>query len=302
MGGGKLKLESLVGRLLGQGEGEVEEWELRELCLRGRELLLAEAALVHVPAPVTIAGDIHGQFSDLLRMLGSQGLPPSTRWLFLGDYVDRGPNSVEVISLLLGLKLLYPDQIFLLRGNHEAAAVNRNYGFLQECRERFSIVVYKLFGDVFNYLPVAAVAAGRIFCCHGGLSEKLLSWEQIRRLERPTEVPDKGLLCDLLWSDPDAESRPGFNNGARGVGCVFGPGALEAFCQRMDVDLLARAHQVVQNGYEFYDPNRRCVTIFSAPNYCGDFDNAGAVMNVDAELRCSFAVFAPIPARIPKRG
>ena len=297
---GGLDVERLVERLLrGEGGGARAEWlreeELAELCFRSRELLMSESALVEVPAPLVVAGDVHGQYTDLLRLFAAHGVPPTTRWLFLGDYVDRGPNSIEVISLLLGLKLRHPQRIFLLRGNHETSAVNKAYGFLAECRQRFSLQLYKLFSDVFNCLPVAALAGGgRILAMHGGISEKLRSWDQIRRLERPSEVPDKGLLCDLLWSDPDPEARPGFHAGARGVGSVFGPEALEAFCARMDLDLVARAHQVVQNGYEFYGPNLRCVTIFSAPNYCGDFDNAAAVMLVGADLRCTFSTFKPV--------
>jgi len=179
----------------------------------------------------------------------------------------------------------------LLRGNHECASINRIYGFYDECKRRYNIKLWKTFTDCFNCLPVAAIVDEKIFCCHGGLSPDLQSMEQIRRIMRPTDVPDQGLLCDLLWSDPDKDTM-GWGENDRGVSFTFGAEVVAKFLHKHDFDLICRAHQVVEDGYEFF-AKRQLVTLFSAPNYCGEFDNAGAMMSVDETLMCSFQILKP---------
>jgi len=159
--------------------------------------------LLELEAPLKICGDVHGQYTDLLRLFEYGGFPPEANYLFLGDYVDRGKQSLEVICLLLCYKILYPTNFFLLRGNHEAAGINRIYGFYDECKRRYSIKLWKVFSDVFNCLPVSALVDEKILCMHGGLSPEISSLQQIADLSRPSDVPDVGLMCDLLWSDPD---------------------------------------------------------------------------------------------------
>lgn len=205
---------------------------MRGLCLKSREIFLQQPILLELEAPLKIcgkcnsivqvaklhklkygyhslrspfAGDIHGQYTDLLRLFEYGGFPPEANYLFLGDYVDRGKQSLETICLLLAYKIKYPENFFLLRGNHECASINRIYGFYDECKRRFNIKLWKTFTDCFNCLPIAAIIDEKIFCCHGGLSPDLQGMEQIRRIMRPTDVPDTGLLCDLLWSDPDKD-------------------------------------------------------------------------------------------------
>ena len=193
--------------------------------------------------------------------------------------------------MLLAYKVLYPENFFLLRGNHECASINRIYGFYDECKRRFNIKMWKKFQDVFNVLPFAAVVDEKIFCIHAGLSPDLNSPEQIKRIMRPTDVPDSGLLCDLLWSDPEADIS-GWAENDRGVSYTFGEDVVSKFLQKHDYDLIVRAHQVVEDGYEFF-ADRQLVTIFTAPNYCGEFDNAGAIMSVDESLMCSFRILKP---------
>uniref|UniRef100_A0A7S3E5I7 Serine/threonine-protein phosphatase n=1 Tax=Rhodosorus marinus TaxID=101924 RepID=A0A7S3E5I7_9RHOD len=291
--------------------------ELNYLCKEGIETLMSEPTLVsstHVrwpftlqrltksrsspvfeqlelEAPIKVCGDIHGQYLDLLRLFEYGGQPPDCKYLFLGDYVDRGKHSIETICLLLAFKIRYPDKFFILRGNHECASINRIYGFFDECRRRYNAKTWKTFCDVFNSMPIAAIIDDRIFCTHGGLSPELTSMEQIKRIPRPTDVPDQGLLCDLLWSDPEGEIR-GWGENDRGVSFTFGEDIVGKFLARFDFDLIARAHQVVEDGYEFFS-GRRLVTIFSAPNYCGEFDNAGAMMSINEDLLCSFQVLKP---------
>ncbi|XP_030543876.1 serine/threonine-protein phosphatase PP1-like [Rhodamnia argentea] len=267
------------------------EPEIRRLCTVAKQVFLAQPNLLELEAPINICGDIHGQYPDLLRLFESGGFPPDANYLFLGDYVDRGKQSIETICLLLAYKIKFPDNFFLLRGNHECASINRIYGFYDECKRRFSVRLWKIFTDCFNCLPVAAVIDDKIICMHGGLSPELENLDQIRGLERPTDVPDQGLLCDLLWSDPDRDIK-GWGENDRGVSYIFGADKVEEFLKKHDLDLICRAHQVAEDGYEFF-ADRQLVTIFSAPNYCGEFDNAGALMNVDASLLCSFQIVKP---------
>ncbi len=234
---------------------------------------------------------MHGQYYDLLRLFEYGGFPPDANYLFLGDYVDRGKQSLETVCLLLAYKIKYPENFFLLRGNHECASINRIYGFYDECKRRYNIKLWKTFTDCFNCLPIASLIDEKILCMHGGLSPELSSLEQVKRIMRPTDVPDTGLLCDLLWSDPEKDVQ-GWGENDRGVSFTFGPEIVGGFNKKHDIDLICRAHQVVEDGYEFF-AKRQLVTLFSAPNYCGEFDNAGAMMSVDDTLMCSFQILKP---------
>lgn len=167
---------------------------------------------------------------------------------------------------------------------------------LLQGKRRHSVKLWKTFTDCFNCLPVAATIEGKIFCCHGGLSPELENIDSINKLPRPTDVPSKGLLCDLLWSDPGKDTKLWGSND-RGVSFTFGDDVVTSFLQQHDFDLICRAHQVVQDGYEFF-ARRQLVTIFSAPNYCGEFDNAGAMLSVKEDLLCQFHVIKPIKKQI----
>ncbi|RXI01625.1 hypothetical protein DVH24_014974 [Malus domestica] len=277
---------------------QLTESEIRQLCITAKEVFLRQPNLLELEAPINVCGDIHGQYPDLLRLFEYGGFPPDANYVFLGDYVDRGKQSIETICLLLAYKVKFPDNFFLLRGNHECASINRIYGFYDECKRRFSVRLWKLFTDCFNCLPVAAVIDDKIFCMHGGLSPELNSLEQLRAIERPVDVPDQGLLCDLLWSDPDRDIK-GWGENDRGVSYTFGADKVAEFLMKHDMDLICRAHQVVEDGYEFF-AERQLVTIFSAPNYCGEFNNAGALMSVDASLLCSFQIVKPWRGKAPQ--
>lgn len=266
--------------------------EIMAVCTAAREVFLSQPALIELQAPVKIVGDIHGQYTDLIRMFEMCGFPPHSNYLFLGDYVDRGKQSLETILLLMCYKLKFPENFFLLRGNHECANVTRVYGFYDECKRRCNIKVWRTFIDTFNTLPIAAIVAGKIFCVHGGLSPSLSHMDDIRSIARPTDVPDYGLLNDLLWSDP-ADMEQDWEANERGVSYCFGKKVIQDFLNRHDFDLVCRAHMVVEDGYEFFN-DRILVTVFSAPNYCGEFDNWGAVMSVSAELLCSFELLKPL--------
>lgn len=276
MGMGALKsidLDDMISRLLDAGYSTkvtktvcLKNAEITAICGAARELFLSQPALLELSAPVKIVGDVHGQYTDLIRLFEMCGFPPASNYLFLGDYVDRGKQSLETILLLLCYKLKYPENFFLLRGNHECANVTRVYGFYDECKRRCNIKVWKTFIDTFNCLPIASIVAGKIFCVHGGLSPSLSHMDDIRGIARPTDVPDYGLLNDLLWSDP-ADMEEDWEPNERGVSYCFGKQVIMNFLQRHDFDLVCRAHMVVEDGYEFYQ-DRILVTVFSAPNVC----------------------------------
>ncbi|GHJ90338.1 hypothetical protein NliqN6_6740 [Naganishia liquefaciens] len=256
--------------------------------MAAREVLMSQPSLVELEAPVKICGDIHGQFYDLLRLFEYGGFPPEANYLFLGDYVDRGKHNIETAVLMLAYKIKYPENFFILRGNHECAGVNSRYGFSDECKRRYDLKLWKTFCDVFNCLPPVGLVSDKIICMHGGLSPEITSLETIRRIVRPTEIPDGGLLCDILWSDPDRDV-VGWAESGRGAGYSFGADVITKFCSKFDIDLIARAHQVVQDGYEFF-AKRQLVTLFSAPNYTYGQDNAAGIMTVDENLLCSFQI------------
>ncbi|XP_056634537.1 serine/threonine-protein phosphatase PP1-gamma catalytic subunit B-like [Diorhabda sublineata] len=268
----------------------ISESDIKGLCFTAMNIFLKQPMLLELEAPIKVCGDIHGQFIDLLTLFGFGGFPPDSNYLFLGDYVDRGKQSIEVICLLLAYKIKYPENFFLLRGNHETSAVCKIYGFFDECKRRYNTKIFKLFTDVFNTLPVAAIIDDKIFCCHGGLSPDLLHIGQIRNIQRPVDIPIQGLLCDLLWSDPSPEM--GWTANDRGVSFSFGADVITKFLRKHDFDLIVRGHQVVEDGYEFF-AQRKLITIFSAPNYCGSFDNAGALMSINEDLLCSFQILEP---------
>jgi len=274
---------------------QVSEGQLKALCTAVRDVFLGQSALLELEAPIKICGDVHGQYHDLLRIFEYGGFPPESNYVFLGDYVDRGKQSLEVVTLMFAYRVKYAENFFMLRGNHECASITRIYGFYDECKRRYNIKLWKQFCDVFNCFPVCGLIDEKIICMHGGLSPELTNMDQVRRLVRPTDVPDTGLICDLLWADPDKDIA-GWAENDRGVSFIFGPDVVASFLQRQDMDLVVRAHQVVEDGYEFF-ARRQLITIFSAPNYCGEFDNAGAMMTIDETLMCSFKVLKPVKGK-----
>ena len=201
---------------------------IKELIDKAKEIYIKEENVQTVHAPVTICGDIHGQFYDLLELFDIGGRCPDTNYLFMGDYVDRGYQSIETLCLLLCLKIRYPTRIFLTRGNHESTEITQLYGFYDECLQKYGNAnVWKSFTELFNLLPLAAIVDSKIFCLHGGLSPEIKNIDQIRELDRKKDVPNTGPMCDLLWSDP--EERTGWGVSPRGAGYIFGADVSKKF-------------------------------------------------------------------------
>ncbi|KAK2956864.1 putative Serine/threonine-protein phosphatase [Blattamonas nauphoetae] len=262
-----------------------------------------------------ICGDIHGQYQDLLHLFRRFGFPDTHNYLFLGDYVDRGTQSIPTICLLFAYKVKFPENFFLIRGNHECPSMNAIFGFLAECCQFYSKDLWEAFNDCFDYLPIAAVIEEKILCVHGGISATTNSLETIRDIARPCTENSSQLVRDILWNDPspnlptetglqnvtnisgDVEKylmdvpQPDFTqNFHRGSSFYFSEHALAKFLSSNDLELLVRGHQTVMRGYSVTS-GRKCVTVFSAPNYCGNTLNKGGVMFINAEMHCSFKTF-----------
>lgn len=266
-------------------------WYSLEQLLNGvKDVLQAEQNVAQVRSPVTICGDIHGQFYDLLELFKICGEPPNTNFQFMGDYVDRGINSVECFTYVLALKLRYPERITLLRGNHESNEINKIYGFYDECFKKYGNErVWKKFTEIFTSQPLSAVVDTKIFCLHGGLSPALHKLDDIKALNRLVDVPHEGGMCDLLWSDPD-DAKRGFSPSPRAAGYQFGSDITDNFLHQNGLNMIARAHQLVMDGYSRHH-NKKVVTIFSAPNYCYRCGNQAAICEVDDQQNMSYTLY-----------
>uniref|UniRef100_A0A1I7TX39 Serine/threonine-protein phosphatase n=1 Tax=Caenorhabditis tropicalis TaxID=1561998 RepID=A0A1I7TX39_9PELO len=247
-------------------------------------IFMDESNLCEAEAPIKVVGDIHAQYQDLNRLFDLIGRVPEEKLMFLGDYVDRGPQGIEVLMLLFCLKIRYRDRIYLLRGNHETPSVNKIYGFYVECQIKYGVGLWWDFQSCFNRMPMAGLISKKVLCMHGGLSPELVSLDTIRNIARPCEPLDRGLLIDLLWSDPTN----------KGISYMFGRGVVDQACKSLEIDLIIRAHQVVQDGYEMM-AGRRLITVFSVPNYCAQFTNAAAVVCLNGNLEISFQQMLPPP-------
>jgi serine/threonine-protein phosphatase PP1 catalytic subunit len=253
-------------------------------------VLLSEPTLLDITGPVNICGDIHGQFSDLVQVFQAGGFGPSIKYLFLGDYVDRGEQGVEVVCLLLAMKIRFPTNVFMLRGNHESPEMTECFGFTDECTQKLSADILPVFFEVFDCLPIAALVNGRIFCVHGGLSPALTSLSQIAEISRPVLIPEEGLLADLLWSDPSMDTVEWGPN-PRGETFTWGVKVATEFMLENDIDIIIRAHQVAMSGYEFpFGCEHGVITVFTAPAYANAYDNQGAFVQVTEDGEVSFTV------------
>ncbi|KAG0671765.1 putative serine/threonine protein phosphatase [Maudiozyma exigua] len=292
------------------------EVTIRALCFKFKELLIRESNVIHIQTPVTVVGDMHGQFHDLLEMFSIGGRVPDTNYLFLGDYVDRGLYSIETIMLLIVLKLRYPNRIHLLRGNHESRQITQSYGFYTECLNKYggNTNVWTYLTDSFDYLVLCCIIDNELFCVHGGLSPNVQTIDQIKIIDRLREIPHDGAMADLVWSDPEENDSMSLENGIdpnkpdeffkttsnhfqvspRGAGYTFGRSVVEKFLECNKMTRIYRAHQLCNEGYQVYFDGL-VTTVWSAPNYCYRCGNKASILELYSTNKFYFNVFEEAP-------
>ncbi|KAJ3450171.1 serine/threonine-protein phosphatase pp2a-related [Anaeramoeba flamelloides] len=257
--------------------------ELIQLCERAKLLFVKEPNMLKIDPPVVVCGDIHGQFPDLLSVFQFHGSCKDQKYLFLGDYVDRGKYSIECISFLLALKVRHPNNIYLLRGNHECRSISKAQGFRKECRRKYPKTnIWEIFVDLFDYLPLCATIGDSFFAVHGGLSPDIQKIETIQSIDRFREPPIAGPMADLLWSDPD--DRIGFAPNVRGAGWTFGKDITSHFLQTNNLSMVIRAHQMVMQGFR-QSHSQLLITIFTAPHCSVLLKNLASVLTIDKNLK-----------------
>jgi len=269
-------------------EGKIALEAAKIILSTATEIFRKEPTLLEVEAPVTVCGDVHGQYYDLIKLLEVGGNPKDTRYLFLGDYVDRGSFSIEVVLLLYSYKIAYPETFFMIRGNHECRHLTEYFTFKEECKHKYNLEIYELCMLSFDSLPLGGIMNGQFLCIHGGISPEIRTLDDIRNIERFKEPPQSGPMCDLLWADPmenfSSEVRDTFEfNEVRGCSYVFSHRAACAFLERNGLLSIIRAHEAQDAGYKMHTKNQATgfpsvITLFSAPNYLDAYNNKGAVL------------------------
>lgn len=289
------RIKALIGRLtdsqlLKGRAAQMAETDISNMCILLNEVLLEEPSCLslNLDAKLFVVGDTHGHYTHLLQAMNELGHPPSANYLFLGNYVNRGDKSMETIVLLFAYKLLYPKSFHLLRGNHECDQLGRMYGFYAECTKRFSVHLWNIIIDTFNYLPFAALIENTFFCSHSGISPSLLytGCTDPRSLQeylsvwipRPTATETNLLATHLMWSAPSVGVEKWEANPA-GLGYLFGPSIVDEFCGRFRILQLVRSNEMLPEGYEFFAQNK-LITIFSVPDYLGIYKNSGAIIQL----------------------
>jgi serine/threonine-protein phosphatase 2B catalytic subunit len=254
--------------------------------------------LLKLSDPITVVGDIHGQYWDLMKLFEVGGPPGELQYIFLGDYVDRGSFSVEVVATLFALKICHPKRVRMLRGNHESRQMTSFFNFREECEYKYDINVYDAIMDSFDTLPLAATINGKFLCVHAGLSPELPNLKAINGVNRFQEPPREGLLCDLIWSDPletpegQQEKKgkkgapPFIPNEVRGCSYFYTFEGAAKFLQKNSLLSVIRAHEAQLEGYKMHKTNAATgfpsvITIFSAPNYCDCYNNKAAILKFD---------------------
>jgi diadenosine tetraphosphatase ApaH/serine/threonine PP2A family protein phosphatase len=256
-------------------------------------VLDSEPNVLLLASPITICGDTHGQLFDVIRLFELLGEPPSCRYLFLGDYVDRGRWSVELISLLLCYKVKYPRDFFLLRGNHETRAANHDYGFVDEIQKKFGdTLLWTEFNRAFDYLPFAAIVDARIFCIHAGLHPQLRSLSQLTEIERRGEPGLPSILSGLLWSDPD-EATADWRRSIRRTGWLFNERHVATFLDQNELQVIVRSHEMVPGHKTMF--GGRLITIWAAPKYCAYPEAVGAALRVAPGVQDAFFQYDAMP-------
>lgn len=292
-------------------EGRLTEEQVIRIVSRALEIWTAEPNMLRVDVPAVICGDIHGQFFDLCKLFEvSGGSPKDVRYVFMGDYVDRGYYSIECFLYLAACKVNWPQQVWMLRGNHECRHLTSHFTFKGEVEYKYSKKVYDLCGEAFDALPLVAIVNNQLFCVHGGISPELKSLSDLEKINRFRETPNSGLMCDLLWTDPhtDYENDRGTfsHNSSRGCSFRYSFKAVIDFLKRNNLLAVVRGHEAQDTGYRLYRKWEETdfpsvITIFSAPNYAGVYNNQAAVLKYDGStINIRQFNSIPHPFQLPK--
>lgn len=289
-------IEELIERF--RNQKKIHKKYAYRILLEVKKIFEKQPSLVEITIPenckFTVCGDIHGQFYDLLNIFDLNDQPsPENPYLFNGDFVDRGSFSCEVIFTLFSFKLLYPDYFFMSRGNHESIYMNQMYGFEGEVKSKYTSDMADLFTEVYNWLPLCHLINKKVLVMHGGLFQRDdVKLEELRTIDRNRQPGEEGLMCELLWSDP--QPQPGRSPSKRGVGVHFGPDVTEEFCKNNDLEYIIRSHEVKPEGYEVVHDGK-CITVFSAPNYCDQTGNKGAFITMGSDVKPTFTSYEAVP-------
>ena len=262
---------------------QLPENKIVNLLFKLMEILIQENSLLELTSPINICGDIHGQLYDLFKLFEKSDLPNNNnKFIFLGDYVDRGNFSILTFCYLALLKIKFPNKIYFLRGNHESRQVNQMYGFYTEILTIYGHTgLFNLFNECFDYLPMAAIIDKNVFCVHGGISPSIQTIEKINFLNRFEDLPNEGPFCDLAWSDPEI-NEINWKKNSRGAGYSFGLNQVNEFLHYNNLNLITRSHQLVQEGFQYFF-NQKLITIWSAPNYMYRYNNKATFMKYSKE-------------------
>lgn len=259
----------------------LDESEISDICNKVTDIMILEPNIRRVSSDAIVVGDIHGQFTDLLHIFEINGNPETINYIFLGDFVDRGENSLECILYLFICKILYPENVTLLRGNHEQKIINKVYGFYDEVVSKYnSSTVWNMVNTVFNHLNIGCIIDGKYLCVHGGISPRI-SINKLERVDRFEKITEASIINDVLWSDPF--SKPGSAPNPRGNGFLFGEDILKQFLIFNNLEMIIRSHQLSIEGFR-WDFDGHCLTIWSAPDYMGKCSNPASVLLIEKEI------------------
>ena len=291
-------------------EGYLNIEDVLEIIEIFHNLIKKENNIVKIQDPVVVVGDIHGQFYDLLKILDKGGDPMKSKYIFLGDYVDRGAFSIECVLLLMAIKINYPSTVYMLRGNHECRQMTSFFNFKQECEVKYNLNIYERVMEAFDALPLACIINEKFLAVHGGLSPQIKLLSDLNKFNRFVEPPKDGPLCDLLWSDPvdkdnEALGVEWITNKTRGCSFVFGAKAASPFLNKNNIITIVRGHEAQLEGFKMSKWNSSgefpsVITVFSAPNYCDVYNNKGAFIRfVNNTINIQQYNYSPHPFILP---
>ena len=284
------KIDDLINKVYKGDLLSKEEFD--KAFLKAKDILSKRENIAMIKTPMIICGCINAHFEELKDIFEICGSISEKKYLFLGDYVGRGWNGLSTFILLILYLIRYPNNITLLRGNHDSRTFSQMYGLYLECINKYNNKeeaedIFNKINELFDLLQLAAVIDNKYFCIHGGLSPELKKIEEINNIERNKEIPKNGIITDLIWSDPKEEVNE-YTPSEKGAGQFYGEKAVDNFLkENQNIEMIIRSHELVDNGYK-YQFNNKLLTVFSAPNYAGRLDNIGSVLKINEKYEFEF--------------